>query len=103
MKEVITVDIVEARQWRFQLQEELSHQDNKRIDTHLHDSIAWLKVADEQQDDELQKLSDKRHEGTCEWVFNNPLFQSWKDDAHAEPILWVKGIPGAGQPPMIYT
>ncbi|TVY84848.1 Vegetative incompatibility protein HET-E-1 [Lachnellula suecica] len=55
------------------------------------------KLADEQHDDELERLAEKRQEGTCEWVFRNALFQAWKGDAHGDPVLWVKGIPGAGK------
>lgn len=97
IKEVFTIDVVAARQWRTKTEEELIRQEKKSRDYYLHDSIAWLKVADEQQDDELTRLCEKRQKGTCEWVFKNELFQVWKDDPHGDPILWVKGIPGAGE------
>jgi len=96
MKEVVTIDVVASRQWRIKAQEEILRQEKQSQDFYLHDSISWLKVSDEEHDDELERLSDKRQKGTCEWVFRNALFQSWKDDVHGEPILWVKGIPGAG-------
>lgn len=97
IKEVFTIDVVAARQWRTKTEEELIRQEKKSRDYYLHDSIAWLKVADEQQDDELTRLCEKRQKGTCEWVFKNEPFQVWKDDPHGDPILWVKGIPGAGE------
>lgn len=97
MKEVLTIDVVEARQWRIKAQEEIIRQEKKSKDFYLHDSVSWLKVADEQRDDELERLASKRQEGTCVWVFSNTLFQAWKDDPHSDPILWVKGIPGAGK------
>jgi hypothetical protein len=96
MKEVITIDVTEARQSRLKAEEEIIRQEKRTIDFYLHDSLAWLKMADEQREDELETLSGKRQEGTCEWIFSNPLFHSWKDEAHADPILWVQGIPGAG-------
>ena len=86
-----------------QAQEDLIRQEKKSQGFYLHDSIAWLKVAAEEHDDELERLSDKRQKGTCEWVFNNPLFKTWTDDPHAEPILWVKGIPGAGKSTQIIS
>jgi hypothetical protein len=95
-REVVTIDIVAAQQWRNETKERVLRQEKRNQDYYLHDSISWLKVSDEQHDDELEKLADKREEGTCEWVFRNSLFQNWKDDVHGEPILWVKGIPGAG-------
>jgi hypothetical protein len=96
MKEVITIDVTAARQWRVTNGEEIIKQEKRTRDYYLHDSLAWLKMADEQNEDELEKLSDKRQEGTCEWIFSNPLFHSWKDEGHGESILWVQGIPGAG-------
>jgi len=96
MNEVVAIDVVEAREWRIKSQRELERQEKQTQDYYLHDSISWLKVADEQYDDELDRLAEKRQEGTCEWVFRNALFQAWKSDAHSDPVLWVKGIPGAG-------
>ena len=100
LKTVITIDVIEARSWREKIQENLIIEEKKRADFYLHDTIAWLKVADERQDDELDRLLRRKHEGTCEWIFNHALLKAWKDDAHGEPILWLKGIPGAG---MLYA
>jgi hypothetical protein len=96
MKEVAVINVVDARQFYIKGQQEIERQEKQTQDHYFHDSISWLKVAGEDYDDQLEKLSEKRQEGTCEWVFRNPLFQSWKGDAHNEPVLWVKGIPGAG-------
>lgn len=94
--EAVTIDIVAARQWRSQARELIVQQEKKSQDYYFHDSISWLKVADEQHDDKLERLADKRQDGTCEWIFRNSLFQNWKDDVHGELSLWVKGILGAG-------
>lgn len=87
----------ETRKLRDQAEQDLKAREKQAQALYLHDSIAWLKVADEQHDDELERLAEKRQQGTCEWVFQNALFKLWKDDVHGEPILWVKGIPGAGK------
>jgi hypothetical protein len=96
MNEAITIDIAAAKQSRIKIEEDIARQEKRTKDYYLHDSIAWLKVADEQREEDLERLSSKRHKGTCEWVTKDPLFQAWKDDGHSDPILWVKGIPGAG-------
>ncbi len=114
MKEVFTIDVsdarrwrdraekevqrhvLETRQWREQAEQLLKAREKQAQALYLHDSIAWLKTDDEQHDDELERLAERRQEGTCEWVYENSLFKSWKDDSHSDPILWVKGIPGAG-------
>jgi len=95
-KEAVTIDLVEAREWRAKAQEDLDVREKKRSDTYLHDTVAWLNIATESQDDELDRLLSKRLDGTCEWIFRNAKMKEWKDDAHGEPVLWVKGIPGAG-------
>ncbi|KUJ09937.1 uncharacterized protein LY89DRAFT_723790 [Mollisia scopiformis] len=95
-QQVQVIDLVEAKEWRTRNEEDIARQEKLTRDYWYHDSISWLKVAGIREDD-LTALGEKRHEGTCEWVFRNPLFQTWKDDAHGEPVLWVKGIPGAGK------
>jgi hypothetical protein len=85
------------RQWRIKYEEDIIIQEKRTVDFYLHDSLAWLGLADEQQDDELESLSSKRHKGTCQWILQNHLFQNWKEDRNSNQILWVKGIPGAGE------
>ncbi|KAL7957950.1 hypothetical protein V8C34DRAFT_168036 [Trichoderma compactum] len=35
--------------------------------------------------------------GTCEWVFELPLFQKWYDHTERDNgLLWIKGNPGTG-------
>ena len=97
MQQVTVIDVVEARQWRTNNEEEVARQEKLTRKDWVHDSISWLKGSGELRDDELERLSEKRQEGTCEWIFKNPRFRAWKDDAHVEPVLWVKGIPGAGK------
>lgn len=96
MKEAMTIDIVEARKWRARAAEELEGKEKERDKIYISDTLAWLNIQQETQDDELYRLLAKRKPGTCEWVFRHPNFVSWKDDAHADHVLWLNGIPGAG-------
>ena len=95
-KEALSIDIVEARQWREQAQENLELRGNERRLTQLHHSMAWLAVEDVIQEDDLDRLSRRRQPGTCEWIFSNSSINSWFADTKDVPILWLKGIPGAG-------
>jgi hypothetical protein len=94
--EALTIDLVEARSWRLKIQEELEACDKRRSDTYIRDTVAWLNIPTEHQDDELDRLLSKRLDGTCEWILRHEKIAAWKNDAPAEPVLWVKGIPGAG-------
>jgi hypothetical protein len=97
MREATTIHLVEARQMRLQIQEGLQYQNKRRQSIYLHESISWLKFADEQQQDELERLSKERHGSTCEWVLRNHLFQSWNNDLEEDSILWIHGMPGTGE------
>ena len=41
------------------------------------------------------EIDRKRVRGTCEWIFENPSFNSWLHGK--DPILYVSGIPGSGE------
>ncbi|KIW21374.1 hypothetical protein PV08_01954 [Exophiala spinifera] len=97
MKEAIAIDIVEARKWRTRAAEELDKQEKGRNQIYISDTLAWLNIQQEDQEDELDRLLAKRQPGTCDWVFRHPKFVTWKTEAHAERVLWMNGIPGAGK------
>ncbi|KAJ9503773.1 hypothetical protein H2202_000912 [Exophiala xenobiotica] len=97
MTEAIAIDIVEARKWRARTAEELDTQEEKLDEIYTSSVLAWLNVQQENQDDELYRLLNRRQPGTCDWVFRHPKFISWKDDGCADRVLWMNGIPGAGK------
>ena len=63
----------------------------------LRDAISWLSLEDRIDEDSLYRLCQKRQPGTCEWIFKNSRFLTWTGDEEENPIIWLKGIPGAGQ------
>ena len=97
MREIQIIDIIEAKKARDVAQQQLDERERKKENTHVHDSIAWLKIADEGQLDVLDGLLSERQDGTCEWATHNQVFTSWRDAAHGEPVIWLNGIPGAGK------
>ena len=96
LKEAIAIDIVEAKKWRARAAEDLDKQEKGRNQIYANDTLAWLNVKQENQDDELDRLLNKRQSGTCDWIFKHPKFVTWKNSAYADRILWMNGIPGAG-------
>lgn len=90
------IDIVLAKQLRGRANEELEIKEGEQNGIYKKDTFAWLNVQQENQDDELDRLLRKRQSGTCDWVFKHPKYVSWATDAHADRVLWVNGIPGAG-------
>ena len=95
-KEAVSIDVVEARVWRMQVQENLERRDKEREVFQLQDVISWLDVEDCAQEDELDRLSYRRQAGTCDWILDALKAKSWMKDDTSDPVLWLKGIPGAG-------
>ena len=92
----MSIDIVEAKNWRIQAQLRLEQYEKERQISQLQDSIAWLAVEDRILEDDLDRLSRRRQPGTCDWVLGISKLVSWLVDDDEEPVLWLKGIPGAG-------
>jgi hypothetical protein len=96
-REASSIDIAEARFARSQAQEDIEKRGLERRERQLQASITWLGIEDRVQEDELYRFGQRRQENTCDWVLRNFRFTSWLGDNNENSILWLKGIPGAGQ------
>jgi hypothetical protein len=95
-KEAASIDIAEARSWRIRAEEDIERREKQRKEQQLHYVIGWLAVDDLLQEEEFDRLSDRRQDGTCEWVLTSPQLRAWIDEGDSEPVIWINGIPGAG-------
>lgn len=73
--------------------------------------ISKFLVIDQRPEMELQKISEKKHPGTCTWLTTHPTFRRWYEEAWtvAPPglpqdteipnprFLWLHGAPGSGK------
>jgi hypothetical protein len=98
-KEASAIAIIEAKKWRAQQQDNLERLEGERRDRQLQDCVSWLAIDDRSQEDALEKLSQRRQAGTCEWVLKSSQLRTWVENQNADPVLWLKGIPGAGKFP----
>lgn len=94
-REVNSLDIVEAKQWRTKQQEEAELREKDRADLQLQRALTWLAVED--QEDELDKLASRCHVGTCDWLFENKKITTWMEEEPDGRLIWLKGIPGSGK------
>ena len=63
----------------------------------VQELFAWLTAAEDEQEEYLHQLADRRHSGTCDWILEHDHVYSWIEDDTANPIIWMTGIPGAGK------
>lgn len=92
----------EARDLRQRLTQDLEKRDAERQARQLRDTITWLQLLDQDQEQEaaFSRRADYREDGTCEWVLENTDFTNWLDLDHRHKYLWLKGKPGSGM--MLY-
>lgn len=90
---------IEARSLRQQLLEDSQKRDMERQAHQLRDSIVWLQLLDQDQDQEslFSRKADYREDDTCEWLLKNTDFSNWLDLDHGQKYLWLKGKPGSGK------
>jgi hypothetical protein len=83
---------------------EILEEDEKRMRiTHLQESISWLSADDGYQASEYERISSRRHDETCKWIFQAPKMARWLTDYSEQPLLWLTGKPGAGKQFLIWT
>lgn len=59
--------------------------------------LSWLRIEDDTQDNELDRLHSLKHRDSCVWMFKKRKVRSWFRVGHEEPIIWLTGKPGAGK------
>lgn len=94
-REAASFDMVDAVKARAKIDKEITKAEGERETSHLNTVLAWLRVDQCLQEDHRFRLSEKRSDKTCDWVFSHTLYQSWHRDSQ-RPLLWLTGIPGSG-------
>lgn len=106
--EAMSIHMSESKDARAKLQNELQEsqksslavldqlESNAKI-TRLQHAVAWLAVDDKTQEENLERISNRRHDETCVWIAKNGQFISWCRDDGKNPVLWLSGKPGAGK------
>jgi hypothetical protein len=102
-KEASAIAIIESKKWRAQQQDNIDRLESERRDRQLQDCISWLAIDDRSQEDALDKLSQRRQAGTCEWVLKSSKLRTWIENQNEEPVLWLKGIPGAREFALLFA
>ena len=96
-KEAAAAHYSEMKQFRDKRQLEEDTLERQRQTQMAQEVFMWLSAAEDQQEERLHRISDKRQPGTCNWVLKDPQMQPWIEDDSGDAVLWMTGIPGAGK------
>jgi hypothetical protein len=96
-KEATSLDIIEAKEWRKKAIVEMTKREKEISTSQMQAVLSWLQVKDYEQEDELDRLSNYCHPGTCDWILQNRIIRSWMKRGLDQPVIWLKGKPGAGE------
>ena len=58
---------------------------------------SWLSAAEDEQEEYLEGLSNKRQPGTCNWILDQDVMRAWVEPTETEPFVWMTGKPGGGK------
>jgi hypothetical protein len=90
-QEASSIAIIEAKRWQVLQKDDIDRRESERRDRQLQDCISWLMVNDHIQEDDLERISQRRQVGTCEWILSSVHLRSWVENQNEEPVLWLKG------------
>ena len=96
-KEAAATHFIEMKQLRERRQSEVDTYEQHRHTQMIQDVRNWLSAVEDQQENRLDGLSDRRQLETCDWILQDSQMQPWIDDDSGDAILWMTGIPGAGK------
>lgn len=77
--------------------DEFTETEEQRSMRQLEAVVSWLRVDNDTQENELDRLHSLKHKGSCAWIFKKRKIRSWLHVGHEEPIVWMTGKPGAGE------
>ncbi|KAH6692826.1 hypothetical protein BKA61DRAFT_714437, partial [Leptodontidium sp. MPI-SDFR-AT-0119] len=96
--EAMSIHMSESKESREKLQNEI--QENQRNSlaileqfeskakiSRLQHAVAWLSVDDKTQEDNYERISNRRHDETCRWIAKNDQFHSWRRDDERHSVL----------------
>ncbi len=96
-KEAAAAHFYEMKQSRDkrQLEEDASE---RQIQFQMVQEVAgWLSAAEDQQENQLHRISDQRQPETCNWFLKDPQMRPWIEGDGGYTVLWMTGIPGSGK------
>ncbi len=91
----------EIRQWRAERTHDVEIKERERLASHVREAVAWF-GASEDQDDYCTRYSGACSVVDGHWALEEPSIVSWLEQSRENPVMWLNGKPGAGEPSRIY-
>ena len=95
-KEPEAHEIAEAKEIHERWKREANEREEAETAVQYKNVEAWLEAWKLNQEDELDELLSRCHEGSCDWIYENPKIKSWLRQGVDHNVLWLKGKPGSG-------
>ncbi|KAK4986013.1 hypothetical protein LTR66_008008 [Elasticomyces elasticus] len=96
-REANSHQIVLMQDWRAKALEDIEKRVKDNSKQQFVTVLNWLDAGKDEQENQLDTLAGKCHQGTCDWLFQQPKVASWLDDGSGPLVLWLKGKPGSGK------
>jgi hypothetical protein len=96
-KEANAYNIEAAQQTRKILLESARKWEEKQSEDDFEKVINWLDIKDYIQEDHVDRLRSRCHQGTADWFLQHDKVLNWTKADHRLPLLWVSGMPGCGK------
>lgn len=89
----------EVRMEEIRRADELRNRELQHFVQTEENNIAQEYISPKSYDGDLYRFSEAVCNGTGKWLFRDLSFRNWlANKEKAKPILWLRGIPGAGEP-----
>ena len=95
-REAASIYFLEARDAAQRAEQEIKEKERQRRIIELREVKCWLSV-DSYQEQKLHDISSVRHPDTCEWFLQHDTIVSWLHQGPSRQVIWLYGIPGAGE------
>jgi hypothetical protein len=95
-EEQIASRLIKAQEERERRHNEIDREDEEKSIIERHNVRTWLEASKLDQEHELYDLVSRCHQGSCDWVYDNPKIKSWVQQGPDHSVLWLKGKPGSG-------
>ena len=102
-REANAYNVAAIQQMRDDLLESARKEEKRQSDDEFEKVISWLDINDYVQEDHLDRLDAKCHEGTADWFLQHDRVSNWLRPGRKHPLLWINGIPGCGESVPILT